>query len=132
MTRSPSTAESGATGASPTPAGSPPSLTDMFLAIGTPDDVLTLSDVPFHGGLLHSHPAVLAIKEMVRVRQVDAQALSDPLMHSQLVAYVHKAETPFLQLEAANHKVSGGNAPSVSGGPAVSVPADMPPVPPVG
>ncbi|KAF9508363.1 hypothetical protein BS47DRAFT_1397844 [Hydnum rufescens UP504] len=101
-----------------------PSPVDVFLAAGLPGDVLTLFDAPFHGSLLLPHPAVLTIKEMARVRQVNAHALSDPPTRSQLGAYVCEAETLFLQLEAANRKVSGSGASSLPGGSAGGAPAN--------
>jgi hypothetical protein len=56
--------------------------------------------------------------------RVNARPLSDPPTRSQLEAYVHKAETFFLQLETVSRKVSGGCVSLLSGGPAASVPAD--------
>ncbi|KAF9508184.1 hypothetical protein BS47DRAFT_1366096 [Hydnum rufescens UP504] len=97
---------------------------DMFLAVGLPGNILTLFNALFHGSLLLPHPAVLTIKDMAHVRQVNAHALSDPLTHSQLGAYVCEAKTLFLQLEATNHKVSGSGMSSLPGGPTRGVPAD--------
>ncbi|KAF9508181.1 hypothetical protein BS47DRAFT_1366093 [Hydnum rufescens UP504] len=123
-------AEFSMSGMLPVPAV-PPSPVDMFLAAGLPGDVLTLFDTPFHGSLLLLHPAVLTIKEMAHVRQVSAHALSDPLMHSQLGAYVHEAEMLFLQLEAVNHKVSGSSASLLPGGSTGGAPANTLPALPV-
>jgi len=122
-TESGESGESGAPGAPPIPPVSHPSVTDEFLAAGLPDDILTLSDAPFSGGLLLPHPAVLAMKEMGRIRQINAHALSDPPTRSQLVAYVRETESLFSQLEAANRKVSGGGASSSSGGSATGASA---------